>query len=118
MVDDRLTQTMLLDFYGDLLTDKQRECYSLHCNDDLSLSEIAEQCGTTRQGVYDNIKRAETTLMQFEEKTGLISRYLSVKDSIDSIIYYVHNAVDASSEADRKALNDIIEMLKELKDKV
>ena len=58
----RLRQTMLLDLYGDLLTDKQRECYDLHYNEDLSLSEIAEQLSISRQGVWDNIRRAEISL--------------------------------------------------------
>ena len=75
MSESRLMQSMLLDFYGELLTDKQRECYDLHYNEDLSLSEIAEQSGISRQGVWDNIRRAEASLRQIEEKTGLIRRF-------------------------------------------
>ena len=75
MNDSRLMQSMLLDFYGELLTEKQRECYDLHYNEDLSLSEIAEQSGISRQGVWDNIRRAEASLRQIEEKTGLIRRF-------------------------------------------
>ena len=75
MSDSRLMQSMLLDFYGELLTEKQRECYDLHYNEDLSLSEIAEQSGISRQGVWDNIRRAEASLRQIEEKTGLIRRF-------------------------------------------
>jgi hypothetical protein len=67
---------MLLDFYGDLLTARQRECYELHFNEDLSLSEIAEQCGISRQGAWDNIRRASDTMERLEEKTGLIQRTL------------------------------------------
>ena len=65
---------MLLDFYGELLTQKQRECCDLHYNEDLSLSEIAEQLGISRQGVWDNIRRAESAMQAIEEKTGLIRR--------------------------------------------
>ncbi len=75
MSENRLMQSMLLDFYGELLTEKQRECYDLHYNEDLSLSEIAEQSGISRQGVWDNIRRAEASLRQIEEKTGLIRRF-------------------------------------------
>ena len=78
MEDGRFMQSMLLDFYGDLLTDKQRECFSLYYNEDLSLSEIAEQRGISRQGVWDNIRHAEAALREIEEKTGLIARFESV----------------------------------------
>ena len=109
---------MLLDFYGDLLTEKQRECYGFHCNDDLSLSEIAEQAGISRQGVWDNIKRAEASLMQIEEKTGLIGKYLAAMDSIEAIIRFTAEALDSSSENDRPAFERIMGMLNDLKDKV
>ena len=75
MNESRLMQSMLLDFYGELLTDKQRECFDLHYNEDLSLSEIAQQLGISRQGVWDNIKRAEDSLRDIEKKTGLIRRF-------------------------------------------
>ena len=68
MAENRRTQSMLLDFYGELLTDKQRECFDLHYNEDLSLSEIAEQLGISRQGVWDNIRRAESAMKEIEEK--------------------------------------------------
>jgi len=76
MPEDRLYRSMLLDYYGELLTARQRECYELHYNDDLSLSEIAEQCGISRQGAWDNIRRASDTMEKLEEKTGLIRRTL------------------------------------------
>ena len=85
MSESRLMQSMLLDFYGELLTDKQRECYDLHYNEDLSLSEIAEQCGISRQGVWDNIRRAEAALRQVEEKTGLIRRFTQNQASLDAL---------------------------------
>ena len=75
MEKSRLEHSMLLDFYGDLLTSKQRECYSLYYNEDLSLSEIAEMRGISRQGVWDNIRHAEESMRSVEEKTGLIARF-------------------------------------------
>ena len=74
MEDNTLRRAMLFDFYGDLLTDKQREYYDLHYNEDLSLSEIAEQLGISRQGVWDNIRRAESAMQEMERKTGLIRK--------------------------------------------
>ena len=58
---------MLFDFYGDILTDKQKELFDLYYNDDLSLAEISEHMGITRQGVRDGIMRAEHTLRATEE---------------------------------------------------
>lgn len=62
--------TVLYDFYGDLLTEKQQEVIELYYNEDLSLAEIAALSGITRQGVRDSIKRAEGQLTEFEERVG------------------------------------------------
>ena len=85
MTEGRLMRSMLLDFYGELLTEKQRECFDLHYNEDLSLSEIAEQSGISRQGVWDNIKRAESALQSIEEKTGLIRRFSESRKEMESL---------------------------------
>ncbi len=85
MEDGRLMQIMLLDFYGELLTEKQRQCCELHYNEDLSLSEIAEQSGISRQGVWDNLRRAEAALREFEEKTGLVRRFLEQRAELEEL---------------------------------
>lgn len=82
MNESRLMQSMLLDFYGELLTEKQRECFDLHYNMDLSLSEIAQQLGISRQGVWDNIKRAEDSLRDTENKTGLVNRFMETNKAL------------------------------------
>ena len=66
---------LLYDFYGDMLTDRQKEFYDLYYNEDLSLAEIAENYGITRQGVRDVIVRAEAVLTELEDKTGIIKRF-------------------------------------------
>lgn len=66
---------MLLDFYGELLTERQRSCFSMHYNEDFSLAEIAEVMNISRQGVRDLIVRAEATLTETEEKIGLLKRF-------------------------------------------
>ena len=71
---DRVYLGMLLDFYGALLSPRQRECCDLYFNEDLSLSEIAEACGISRQGVWDNIRRGSEALEEIEAKTGLLHR--------------------------------------------
>lgn len=70
-----LEMSLLFDFYGETLTEKQRELFDLYYNEDLSLAEIAEHAGITRQGVRDSIKRAEHALGRMEDKLGLVARY-------------------------------------------
>ncbi|NCE64307.1 DNA-binding protein [Pseudoflavonifractor sp. 524-17] len=82
---------MLFDFYGDMLTDRQREFYDLYYNEDLSLAEIAENYGITRQGVRDVIVRAEGILTELEDKTGIIKRFYRMQDQFAAI----QSAVDA-----------------------
>ena len=85
MENSAVMHSMLFDFYGELLTDKQREYFDLRYNEDLSLGEIAEQCGISRQGVWDIIRRAETAMTEIEEKTGLIKRFLERNAQIDEL---------------------------------
>ena len=75
MPDETVWRTMLFDFYGELLTEKQREYYDLHYNQDLSLAEIAASSGISRQGVWDNIRRADAALRDAESRLGLVQRF-------------------------------------------
>ncbi len=76
---------MLYDFYGDVLTERQKEFYDLYYNEDLSLGEIAENYGITRQGVRDVIVRAEAVLTELEDKTGLIKRFHTMHGQLEQI---------------------------------
>ncbi|MBQ1451407.1 MAG: YlxM family DNA-binding protein [Clostridia bacterium] len=78
--------SVLLDFYGDMLTEKQRSFIEYYYNDDLSLSEIAENEGITRQGVRDAIKRAEGQLFEMEERLGLARRFEEVRTGLNEIL--------------------------------
>ena len=76
----------LLDFYGNILTDKQRDAIDLYYNEDLSLAEIADHVGITRQGVRDAIKRGEETLIEMEGKLGfaeIFEEYRKVFEKIN-----------------------------------
>lgn len=76
-VTDKVVRIALLfDFYGQLLTERQRKSIALYYENDLSLKEIAEIFGVSRQAVYDSIKRAEKLLHDYEEKLGLVHRFL------------------------------------------
>ena len=76
---DALQMTLLFDYYGDLLTERQRMCFDLRHNQDLSLAEIAEELQVSRQGVHDNLSRAEALLQNMEDKTGCVHRDLACR---------------------------------------
>lgn len=83
---DALEMTLLFDYYGDLLTERQRMCFDLRHNQDLSLTEIAEELNVSRQGVHDNLSRAEALLRNMEEKTGCVRRDLACRKAVQEII--------------------------------
>ena len=85
MKNQTYRMTMLFDFYGELLTERQKEFFDLYYNEDLSLSEIAENSGISRQGVRDVIIRAEGVMQEVEDKTGLIRRFLLMQKHIAAI---------------------------------
>ena len=76
MKNQTYRMTMLFDFYGEILTERQKEFFDLYYNEDLSLGEIAENYGISRQGVRDVIVRAEAAMQEIEDKTGLIRRFM------------------------------------------
>lgn len=100
----------LLDFYGDVLTDKQRDVMEQYYNDDLSLAEIAENFGISRQGVRDSIKRGEATLLELEDKIGFARRYRAMRQELArldqlarDIRFYNGQRYDVSSDIQRAA---------------
>ena len=82
---DKLSMSLLFDLYGALLTEKQRDCFDLHYNQDLTLAEIAENMGTTRQGVHDAVTRAEAQLLRLEEVTGCLARARRISGIADEL---------------------------------
>lgn len=108
---DRIVQIALLfDFYGQLLTDKQYEIVDMYYNNDLSLGEISEQQGISRQGVFDTLKRAEKALYEYEEKLGLVARFAEQKQIIERITEMLDEILEKKSfdeEYVREKLNSI-----------
>ena len=104
-----LEMSLLFDFYGETLTEKQRELFDLYYNEDLSLAEIAEHAGITRQGVRDSVKRAEHALHAMEQKLGLVALYGGTGRCAEELAYEVERlrTLNAgtlhSSEADEIA---------------
>ena len=82
---DALEMTLLYDYYGDLLTERQKMCFDLRHNQDLSLAEIAEELQVSRQGVHDNLSRAEALLLNMEEKTGCVRRDMQCRQAAAKI---------------------------------
>ena len=116
-MEDRMRQSLLLDFYGELLTDKQRSCYDLHINEDLTLAEIAEQLGISRQGVWDNIRRAESALTEIEDKTGLIGRFEETRKALDELSARAQELAEAGEGETRRLAEELAAKLRALRDK-
>lgn len=107
---------MLFDFFGELLTEKQREYFDLYYNEDLSLAEIAENVGITRQGVYDIITRAENTLRDAERKTHVIERFALMQQQISSAQDIARQIADSDDiEQARSLAKALIDELENLK---
>jgi predicted DNA-binding protein YlxM (UPF0122 family) len=115
---DKIVQIALLfDFYGQLLTDKQIEIIEMYYNNDLSLGEISEQHGISRQGVYDTLKRAERTLYEYEEKLGLVDRFIQQKESMKKIVEMLDELINVE-EFERKNMNQKLVAIKEYVSKI
>jgi len=120
-VAKNLEISLLLDFYGDMLTEKQRDVVELYYNEDLSLAEIASHSGITRQGVRDSIKRAESQLLDYEERLRLADRFRHIQERLDEItdlakdIERINDHFGASNEIYSKT-SRIITLAEEISD--
>lgn len=103
---------LLLDFYGELLSDSRREAAELYYNEDLSLAEIAEGAGITRQGVRDTINKAKVQLTEYETKLGLAAKFREIEKTMADIIPRLEALRNTSDEHGRGELDDIIKKAK------
>lgn len=103
---------MLYDFYGPLLTERQQQAIILHYENDLSLAEVAEEMGITRQGVFDLIKRAEKVLEAYEDRLGLVVRFADEQLRIKEAVDLLRQIDTKDSEEVQKAI-DILEKVLE-----
>lgn len=107
--------SLLLDFYGDFLSDRKREILEMYYNEDFSLAEIAEEAGISRQGVRDSIKKSEKELLSLEETLGLAERFASIKREIEDIAVVVSEVMEKIEDKESKsALEAVKERLNEL----
>lgn len=98
-----LAFSALLDVYGRFLSQKQKSLTEHYYNEDLSLSEIAENEGITRQGVSDNIRRAENKMLSWEKDCGFCESFLRLKE-----------LVETAEKGDKKAIKEILEIIEKL----
>lgn len=110
MFEKDLKQGYLLDFYGDILTDRKKEVLDMYYNEDFSLAEIAEQIGISRQGVRDIIKKAEEELNFFEEKLGLAQKISLLRSHSERLSAVIDNG--NYPEEIKKELSEIRELIK------
>jgi predicted DNA-binding protein YlxM (UPF0122 family) len=107
-MDDLYKISMLLDFYGQMLTKRQYEILDLHYNSDYSLGEIAEELDISRQGVYDNIKRGKAALFDMEDKLGLVSRFSRQKERTSEILKLLETIdISALGAQDRQSIEKV-----------
>ena len=114
-MDEILEQALLYDFYGELLNEHQKQIYEALVYNDMSLSEIADEQGISRQGVHDLIKRCNKALIGYEEKLHLFEKFVYIKEKVGEIQKLIRSDHADRSEAVRleieKISNEIIEGL-------
>lgn len=123
-MEEFVEQTLLYDFYGELLTEHQKQIYEDYIMNDLSVSEIADAQGISRQGVHDLVKRCRNILEGYEEKLHLVQRFLSTKEKIGEINRLLTDSCrmekihkEEMAEGSRQ-MSELIDRVKELTDKI
>jgi hypothetical protein len=107
---EKISRVVLLkDFYGPLLTEKQQNVLNLHYENDLSLSEIADDMNTSRQAVYDMVKKAESLLEQYEQKLGLVERFQIMRERLNEL-----SSLLEGKELNQRTVSQSVEILREL----
>ena len=113
---DALEMALLFDYYGGMLTEKQRDCFDMRYNQDLSLGEIAEALNVSRQAVNDNLTRTEALLRRMEENIGCVKRDMLTRGAVEEILSAA-TVLDASSDpavsAVAQRIKDAVQTLKE-----
>ena len=110
-MEEKIRQGFLYDFYGELLNEHQKDIYESYILEDLSLSEIAEEEGISRQGVHDIIKRCNKALESYEDKLHLVEKFEHIKDDVKLINELSHNATKSNIDKICDISNNILNEL-------
>jgi UPF0122 protein GK1195 len=108
-MEDFAKTSMLFDIYGGLLTDKKKRVMEMYHEDDMSLSEIAEELEVSRAAVHDSLRSAERLLCSYEDKLGILADYLLKEKLADELRTYISEARDllAKDMAERKSKDEL-----------
>lgn len=112
-MEERVRKNYLYDFYGELLTEHQKKIYEESTFDDLSLAEIAEGAGVSRQAVHDIIKRTDASLEEYEAKLHMLERFMEIKN----LVKLIKDEADFCNENDGH-IEKIIALTKEIEEKL
>ncbi len=109
-MDKILEQSLLYDFYGELLSEKRRNIYEASMFEDLSLGEIAESEGISRQAVHDTLRHCEKALNEYESKLHLVEKFIRIKDDITEIEKLVSSDGEVNERLDKigKIASDVL----------
>lgn len=115
-IDDVTKASLLYDFYGGLLTKRQQQVMELYHEENLSLSEIADEFTISRQAVHDALKNAEKALDQYEDNLGLVAKFRRSSEAVKMIDDIIDGMISGFGERDDGYGRDVIENLNKIKD--
>ncbi len=115
-IDDIAQASLLYDFYGQLLPKRQNQVMELYHEENLSLSEIADEFGISRQGVHDALKNAEKALREYEEKLGLVEKFRRTGDAVREIDGIIDGIMDSLREESGAKASEAVAELEKVRD--
>ena len=113
-MQERIELSMLYDFYGALLKENQQRMFEASVLEDYNYSEIAEDEGISRQGVYDAIRRASRQLREYEEKLGLVERFVKQKEQVKEMHHILQQMRGSMTDINNQAFEKVIAIIDEI----
>ncbi|MFW5998130.1 MAG: YlxM family DNA-binding protein [Bacillota bacterium] len=118
LLERTIEVSLLFDFYGELLTERQQQTIRLYYFQDLSLSEISEELNISRQGVYDHLHRAEKILHEYENKLGLVNKYRKFRNNLNDLYKYIDGVFSEKEKENMKVKKEILSRINKIKQKL